>query len=310
MAKISIYYLHCSLPNSSKVLKIFQEDVIENPNRMFAVPEFKYLISKPECSRNGSAPYFVTLVNSSPTQYQRRAACRETWAHSDPRTKTYFMIGIPQTKSLQRKIDEEEAQFHDILQGNFIDSYHNLTYKYTMALKWFSENCPDVKYLLKLDDDVFVNVPAMYEFLVTNKNDQKFILGIYYPPQPTGRIGKWKISYEDVREKFIPEYASGQSVIYSSDFVKEAYKRTFTTPYLWIDDIYIAGYIRMQLNARIEPIYPLRLSDDALQMVLNGTTKTLPEPMFIVSEHDRKYDDMIKLWKFTEEYRKAHPHGM
>lgn len=50
------------------------------------------------------------------------------------------MIGTPQTtKSLQRKIEEEEAQSHDILQGNFIDSYHNLIFKHT--LKWFSENC-------------------------------------------------------------------------------------------------------------------------------------------------------------------------
>ncbi|XP_055296054.1 beta-1,3-galactosyltransferase 5-like isoform X2 [Sitodiplosis mosellana] len=294
-----------SLPKKSKLFHIL-EDVNENPNRMFDVPEFKYLISKPRCSRNSLAPYFVTLVHSSPTQFERRAACRNTWAHSDPRTETYFLMGMVQSSSLQKRINDEDAQFNDIIQGNFIDSYHNLTYKHTMALKWFTDNCPDVKYLLKLDDDVFVNIPAMHKFLATNKNDQKFILGIYFPPQETCRQGKWKISYEDIIENFVPEYASGQSVIYSNDFVREAYKKTFTTKFLWIDDLYITGYIRMQLNIRVEPIYPFRLSDDALQMVLNGSTTKLPDPMFIVSEHDRKYDEMIKLWKFTEEYRSEH----
>lgn len=176
---------------------------------MFDVPKFKYLISKPECDRNSSAPYFVTLVHSSPTQFERRAACRDTWAHSDSRTRTYFLMGMVQSLSLQKRINEEEEKFHDIIQGNFLDSYHNLTYKHTMALKWFTENCPHVKYLLKLDDDVFVNVPATYEFLVNNKDDKKYILGIYFPPQETFRKGKWKTSTEDIREKYMPEYASG-----------------------------------------------------------------------------------------------------
>lgn len=55
-----------------------------------------------------------------------------------------------------------------------------------------------------MDDDVFVNVPATYEFLVNNKNDTKYILGIYFPPQAAFRKGKWKTSTEDTREKFIP----------------------------------------------------------------------------------------------------------
>lgn len=116
----------------------------DHPNRNYDVQEFEYLISKPECSRNSSAPYIVMLINSSPTQFERRAACRDTWTHSDDRALTYFLMVSVQSHSLQKKIDAEEAQY-DILQGNFLDSYHNLTYKHTMAMEWFSENCPEVK---------------------------------------------------------------------------------------------------------------------------------------------------------------------
>ena len=136
--------MHISSNSFNKKQKLFDifENMHGNSNEMFDVTDFKYLISKPECSRNSSAPYFVTLVHSSPTQFERRAACRDTWAHSDPRTKTYFLMGMVQSESLQKRINEEDARFNDIIQGNFVDSYHNLTYKHTMALKWFSENCP------------------------------------------------------------------------------------------------------------------------------------------------------------------------
>lgn len=62
----------------------------------------------------------------------------------------------------------------------------------------------------------------------------------------------------------------------------------------------------MQLNVRIEPIDHLRLSDDALKMVLNGTTLRLADPTFLVSEHELKSDYMIKIWKFSESYRQKH----
>ncbi|XP_055296061.1 beta-1,3-galactosyltransferase 5-like [Sitodiplosis mosellana] len=297
-----------SLLKKSKLFGIL-EDVNENSNRMFDVPEFKYLISKPRCSRNSSAPYFVTLVHSSPTHSERRAACRDTWAHSDPRTKTYFLMGMVQSPSLQKRIDEEDARFNDIIQGNFVDSYHNLTYKHTMALKWFSENCPDVKYLLKLDDAVFVNVPAVHEYLLNNTENGVHLHG-FRVNRLVQRGGKWKMTREEFSDDLYPEFVGGASVIYSNDFVHEALKKTFTTPYFWIDDVYVTGIIREQLNATIKSINYLKLGGDNLTKVLEGNVTTLPEPMFIVSEHDRNYDDMIKLWEFTKSYRKTQPHRM
>lgn len=84
-------FLSYSLLKKS-ILLDFLGDVNEKSNQKFNVSDFKYLISKQECSRNSSAPYFVTLVHSSPTQFKTRAACHETWVHSDPRTKTYFLV--------------------------------------------------------------------------------------------------------------------------------------------------------------------------------------------------------------------------
>ncbi|XP_055295183.1 beta-1,3-galactosyltransferase 5-like [Sitodiplosis mosellana] len=251
-------------------------NVNESSNQVFDVPEFKYLISKPKCSRNSSAPYFVTLVHSSPTQFERRAACRDTWAHSDPRTKTYFLMGMVQSSSLQKRINEEDVRFNDIIQGNFVDSYRNLTYKHTMALKWFSDNCPHVKYLLKLDDDVFVNVPAVHEYLLNNTDQVAHLHGLTNIRHLVQRRGKWKVRPEEFNGGIYPDFVSGQSIIYSRDFVHEAFKKTFTTPYFWIDDVYVTGIIREELNATIKPIGHLKLNGDNLKNVLKGNLSCQP----------------------------------
>lgn len=43
----------------------------------------------------------------------------------------------------------------------FQDSYHNLTLKTVMGLKWMSIFCPHAKFILKTDDDIYVNVPLL-----------------------------------------------------------------------------------------------------------------------------------------------------
>lgn len=53
----------------------------------------------------------------------------------------------------------------DIAQGNSLDTYRNLTYKTIMCLKYAKCHCKNAKYVLKVDDDLFVNVPQMISFL-------------------------------------------------------------------------------------------------------------------------------------------------
>jgi hypothetical protein len=45
----------------------------------------------------------------------------------------------------------------------FQDTYHNLTLKTVMGLKWTSIFCPQVKFVLKTDDDIYVNVALVHD---------------------------------------------------------------------------------------------------------------------------------------------------
>lgn len=289
-----------------KIPKIFYilGDVKEDSSRLSNSAEFKYIISKPKCSRGSSAPYFVTLVHTSPTRFERRIASRDTWAHADSRTLTYFLMGMTNSSKVQNRINEEEEEFNDIIQGNFMDSYRNMTYKHIMALKWFSDNCPHVKYLVKLDDDVFVNIPAIYQYLITNEQSINYIHGVK-AGRTVFRTGKWKVTPEEFKDDLYPEFVEGSAVIYPNTFVIDAYKQTFIEPFFWIDDVFVTGIIRMQLNVRIQSISHLKMNINILEKITNGSLTKLPFPMFLITQHNRQYDDVLKLWDMTESFRES-----
>ena len=46
---------------------------------------------------------------------------------------------------LQAAIVAENARHGDLVQGDFHDSYHNLTYKHIMALDWAVSFCPQAR---------------------------------------------------------------------------------------------------------------------------------------------------------------------
>lgn len=84
--------------------------------------------------------------------------------------------------------------------GSFIDTYHNLTYKHVMNLKWFNTHCSGVKYLIKMDDDVLMNVPAVIDYLNDQNNQNKAVSGFYFGPCFLIRKGKWPVTQEEWRE--------------------------------------------------------------------------------------------------------------
>ena len=60
----------------------------------------------------------------------------------------------------------------------FQDSYHNLTLKTVMGLKWMSIFCPHAKFILKTDDDIYVNVPLLTSTAALESNFYNNIHGM------------------------------------------------------------------------------------------------------------------------------------
>ena len=73
-------------------------------------------------------------------------------------TKLAFLLGRPEDEKKQEMLQEENEKHRDIVQGDFLDTYHNLSYKAIMGHLWVSEFCDQAEFVVKTDDDVFIDL--------------------------------------------------------------------------------------------------------------------------------------------------------
>ena len=111
-------------------------------------------------------PYLVLIVPVAPGNWIARDAIRRTWGNETliqgELIQTVFLLGVPKNSSnikvLQRKVRTENRLYHDLIQSDFIDSYHNLTIKTMVMMEWLDAHCPAASYAMKIDSDMFLNV--------------------------------------------------------------------------------------------------------------------------------------------------------
>ncbi|XP_055295181.1 beta-1,3-galactosyltransferase 5-like [Sitodiplosis mosellana] len=268
--------------------------------------QFKYLIANTECrfeSSNDPHPNFIIAVNSNPRAKEMRQTIRDSWGSYEKSAKTIFFLGVVDSEQIQEEIEAEYAEFGDIVQGNFIDHQRNLTIKHLMILNWSVVNCLNAKYLIKIDDNVFANVPAIGDFLAQNPLTKNFLMGTYHEPELCPREGDSKVTHEEYASDYYPAYAEGHSIIYSMDVaVMLCYKSNFVE-FFWVEDVFITGILRSQINVDIEPSEKYILTRESL-IDMRQTTLNLPTPMnFMFSLPNLIISDQIMLWDRTEWYR-------
>ncbi|XP_046573965.1 beta-1,3-galactosyltransferase 1-like [Haliotis rubra] len=188
----------------------------------------------------------LIVVHSDPRNVEKRAVIRNTWGSVSKFRNTsvacVFMMG--QRNAIQPEIVQESRLFGDIVQGNFEDSYDNLTYKHVMALHWVITQCHDVRTIVKLDDDVFVNIFKVVDFsLTTGHYHNSLYCNILQNGRPYRREGKWITSREDYPFEFYPNYCEGMAYILSVDEARRLIKASENTRFYWIDDVYVTGIL-------------------------------------------------------------------
>ncbi|XP_071099731.1 beta-1,3-galactosyltransferase 5-like [Haliotis cracherodii] len=196
----------------------------------------------------------VFVVHSAVGNYPRREIIRQIFRR-DPYYKKYtirllFLFGQPHEMKLQDNITQEFRQYGDIVQGVFLDTYHNLTYKAVMGMKWISQNCRNVKYIVKMDDDVIVDLHNFFTRLYnTFRSSDHTIICYAMIRAQIFRKGKWGVEKHHLRyyKRYPFSYCSGFAVVMPAAMIPALYKATLTVPFFWIDDIYLFGMVRRMI---------------------------------------------------------------
>ena len=216
---------------------------------------YNFTISADICD---SDTHMITLIHSWHKYADRREAIRKTWGqavngqgwpYSDVthKQKMLFVFGTHPNKIENQKIQNESYKYGDIIQGSFREDYKNMTLKSLLGLKWVATHCPHVKYILKSDDDMLINIPYLLE-LLDNQPLERTIIGPYCPHSKVLRSGKWGLKREQFPFKYFPPYFAGSCYIITADLSSDLYEVSEYVPHIHIDDVYITGILSNILN--------------------------------------------------------------
>ena len=211
----------------------------------------------------GIRPFVVILIPSAPLRTEERMTIRETWGNVSKHNlisrsqesnvlALVFLIGRGMNISVDKTIVSESEQFKDIVIGDFKDSYSNLTRKILMGLNWMNIYCANAEYLFKVDDDIFVHIPRLINFL-RNIPDRSpgALYGYLYSGGPVLREGRWAVPIDGYPMSNYPPYMSGNAYVISGNIAGKLLNASQYMPYLPIEDAFITGVLPKVIDAKL-----------------------------------------------------------
>ncbi|XP_031336998.1 beta-1,3-galactosyltransferase 1-like [Photinus pyralis] len=204
------------------------------------------------CPKKGKYVQLVVVIPSAPYRESARMSIRQTWGRFGIRKdiSIFFLIGKTYTKKTEKNVDKESRLYKDILMGNFHDKYENLPLKSVTMLRWVRDHCPSAKYLLKSDDDVFVNIPRLLKFIKKLNPKKRAIYGrIHKNAKPVRNPkGKHYLPYKEYKDKLLPDFANGPAYLIPVSVVDELYQATLYHQIIRLEDVFLTGIVAGNLG--------------------------------------------------------------
>ncbi|TSV94884.1 Beta-1,3-galactosyltransferase 2 [Bagarius yarrelli] len=213
--------------------------------KLISPSSYKYHINQGELCLNRK-PLLVLVIPVTLQDFESRSAIRNTWGQENlvPNVDIVrvFFIGEPRAHSpkLQEDLQSESVEYRDIIQMDFQDTYQNLTIKTMMIINWVATYCHSAQYVMKIDADIFLNLPYLVHYL-QDKPKHNFITGsVIIDARPRRNPkSKWYLSKEVYPESMLPPYLSGAGYVFSIDLAKKiSMASKFLRP-VPIEDVYV-----------------------------------------------------------------------
>ena len=197
------------------------------------------LLTKRSCAQHYD---LLILVSSAPANLGRRNNIRKTWAFErafTPRWTTAFLVAETRDQNLSNSLLKEDETYGDLVRANYYDHYWNQTRKIQMGFEWALRYCK-FSFLLKTDDDVFVNSAGILSFLREPTTPrEKLYVGNHYKNPFVHRSGKWEVSQEEFRGVHYPDFCPGFGYILSHDVVVSFVDAFSIVRFFRLDDVYV-----------------------------------------------------------------------
>ncbi|XP_026272610.1 lactosylceramide 1,3-N-acetyl-beta-D-glucosaminyltransferase [Frankliniella occidentalis] len=233
--------------------------------QLLDLPHFSYLLNADPCEDEDVEG--VLIVTSHAGHVELRSAHRRAYPRVDllglGLRRVFLLARQPQHQDDAdrdaRALRDEGRRFKDIVQGDFVEAYRNLTYKHTMGLLWATRYCPQARLVIKMDDDIVVD---LYQFVdVVKKHQQQrrhqeawmfgYVLRGLQPSREPAN--KWFVTRAEYAGDAYPDFVSGwlyaAPAAVARALAAAAARWTARAGYFWIDDLLLTGMVRETLGA-------------------------------------------------------------
>ena len=196
----------------------------------------------------------LMLIISAPFHTNERQVVRQTWlsylvnnsrslgpsnvrAFKDPTDAAndlvihyWFVCGhyYDNESKIEGAVKNESNVYGDILRLEYTESYILLVHKTLSSLRFASKM--DVRFVLKIDDDVYLHFPRMIWWLRTASLLDKLYGGYLLTNTKARRdpLHKWHVSEQHYNETYFPPYCNGPFYFMSKAVVLKVLEASFT----------------------------------------------------------------------------------
>lgn len=195
-------------------------------------------------------------IHSNNPNYHRRQIIRETFG-SIRRIQNYtirlaFIVGRSSSESDQLKLVKENEINGDIIQRDFVESYRNMTRKHITLLEWVTKHCNHAEYLLKSDDDVFIDIFHVVREISEGGIVDGFLCSSTKNARPNrsqkGNLKKWYVTKEEYKDQKYPTYCEGYGYIVPVKYISKIFVCSMLNDFFWIDDVHVGGVLPNMLG--------------------------------------------------------------
>lgn len=264
----------------------------EDPNakQRSALPnDFRLQTVGNETSLSQVERFLVIMITTAPFHVDQRQAIRHTWlkllannsvalrrsnlrSMRDPANSTnhlviqyWFICGhyYDDEGKVETAVENETQAYGDMLRLQYTEQYSLLAYKTLRSLMFASTI--DVKFIVKVDDDVYLHVPRLIWWLTTEASlPEKLYAGkVWFNAQVIrNHQNKYYVSEQDFNETFYPPYCSGPFYVLSKEAAVELLTVAFDD---WLNSFPIEDAY-MGILARKVGIKPLNVAGERIRL--------------------------------------------
>uniref|UniRef100_A0A8D2L751 Hexosyltransferase n=1 Tax=Varanus komodoensis TaxID=61221 RepID=A0A8D2L751_VARKO len=259
------YFLR-ALPTSytdMKVLEVREQARKLDMSTLKANISRAYVVSSSEACSDKEI-FLLALIFTSPENSLRRSAIRGTWANlthvRDYTVLALFLLGKPSSEATQQELIKEMKQHQDLIQGDFLDSPENQTLKTLRTIEWVITFCSQARFILKTEEEMFINLPTLVEYLLNLRNHPEDIYLGRLVPQETPNRDPQSHSYIPLHkysEMYYPDYCSATAFVISQDVARKIYVASKEVPLILPPGVFVGICTK---KAGVDPIHSSRFS--------------------------------------------------